>query len=302
MKREGMQSFTADQVRLGFIGVGAMGSRIVKRLRDRGYQAAVYDSDQNRAAKLSENGAYVASSLKELAEHADVILSCLPNDEAVRSVYFAEGGVFAAATDKVVLEMTTVSPHTSRELHDEGAHRGIEVVDVPIVGSTSAVEQGTITLLAGGDIAVFQAAKPIFGVLAQRYFLVGPSGSGTSMKLVVNTILGIGMQAIAEAIALGEAEGLDRKMLFNVLSQTAMVAPIHKGKLESAEHGDYSSQFAVGMMNKEFRLILEIAKSSNLELPATTAAFQVNAAAFKEDPAADFSCVVRYMEKMEKAA
>ena len=302
MKSESMESFTADRVRLGFIGLGAMGSRLVKRLRDRGYQVAVYDSDPNRAWKLSDDGALVAENLRELSEHADVILSCVPNDDAVRCVYFGRAGVFASTSNKVVLEMSTISPHTSRQLHDEGARRGIEVIDVAISGSTPAVEQGTITLLVGGDAAVFEAAKPIFDVLAQRYFLMGPSGSGTSMKLVVNTILGIGMQAIAEAVALGEAEGLDRKVLFSVLSQTAVVAPAHKGKLERAEDDDYSSQFAVGMMNKDFRLILEIAESENLEMPAAAAAFQVNSAAFKEDPDADFSSVVRYMEKADKAA
>ena len=297
-----MQSFTADRVRLGFIGVGAMGSRLVKRLLDRGYRVAVYDSDLNRAAKLAEYGAFVAGSVRQLAEHADVILSCLPNDEAVRSVYFGEEGVFAATSDKVVLEMSTVSPRTSREVHGEGPHRGIEVMDVAISGSTAAVEQGTITLLAGGDAAVFEAAKPIFDVLAKGYFLMGPSGSGTSMKLVVNAILGTSMQAIAEAIALGEAEGLDRRALFNVLSQTAVIAPAHKGKLERAEHDDYSSQFGVGLMNKDFGLILETAKSSNLELPATAAAFQVNSAAFREDPEADFSFVVQHMERELKSS
>jgi 3-hydroxyisobutyrate dehydrogenase-like beta-hydroxyacid dehydrogenase len=117
------------------------------------------------------------------------------------------------------------------------------------------------------------------------------------MKLVVNTILGISMQAIAEAVALGEAQGLNRKQLLTVLAQTAVVPPAHKGKLAKAEHDDYSPQFGVGLMNKDFRLILETAKASNLVLPATTAAFEVNSAAFKEDPGADLSSVIRHMEK-----
>jgi 3-hydroxyisobutyrate dehydrogenase-like beta-hydroxyacid dehydrogenase len=192
--------------------------------------------------------------------------------------------------------MSTISPQTSREMYAEGAKHCIDVMDVAISGSTPAVEQGTVTLLAGGNPELFEAAAPIFDALASQYFLMGPSGAGTSMKLVVNTILGVGMQAIAEAIALGDGEGLDRKRLLNVLSQTAVVAPAHKGKLASAERDDYNPQFAVGLMNKDFRLILETAKASNLTLPATTAAFEVNSAAFEEDPAADLSSVIRYME------
>src|SRR5439155_11501794 len=130
-----------------------------------------------------------------------------------------------------VLEMSTITPNTSRELHALGTKLGVNVMDVAISGSTPAVEQGTVTLLAGGDPEVFQAAGPIFRTFASHSFLMGPAGSGTSMKLVVNTVLGVGMQAIAEAIALGEAAGIDRNRLLEILSQTAVVATAHAGKL-----------------------------------------------------------------------
>jgi 3-hydroxyisobutyrate dehydrogenase-like beta-hydroxyacid dehydrogenase len=293
-----MKPFTADNAKLGFVGAGAMGSRIVRRLLDHGYQVAVYDRDRNKAVALLPYRASVADSLAELAETSDVILSCLTNDSSVRNVYVGRDGVLAATRPgKVVLEMSTVLPHTSRELHAQGAQRGVKVMDVAISGSTPAVEQGTITLLAGGDAELFQAAQPIFQVLASHYFLMGPAGSGASMKLVANTLLGVGMQAIAEAVALGEAEGIDRKRLLEVLSQTAVVAPAHVGKLARAEHDDYTSQFGVGLMNKDFRLILDVAGSSNLRLPATASAFEINSAALKEDPSADFSSVIRYMER-----
>jgi 3-hydroxyisobutyrate dehydrogenase-like beta-hydroxyacid dehydrogenase len=293
-----MQPFTADNVKLGFIGAGAMGSRIVRRLLDHAYQVAVYDRDRNKATALLPYSASVAGSLAELAENADVILSCLTDDSAVRNVYLGREGVLAVSRrGKVVLEMSTVSPHLSRELHSQGAERGVRVMDVAISGSTPAVEQGSITLLIGGDAELFQAAQPIFQVLASHYFLMGPSGSGTAMKLVANTLLGVGMQAVAEAVALGEAEGIDRKRLLQVLSQTAVVAPAHVGKLAKAEHDDYTPQFGVGLMNKDFRLILEVAGLSHLTLPATGAAFEINSAALKEDPNADFSSVIRHMEK-----
>ena len=293
-----MKSFTADQVSLGFVGVGAMGSRIVRRLRDRDYQVSVYNRNRSKALVLLTYGASVAESLVELEMSADVILSCLTDDDAVRNVYFGNDGILAGSRPgQVVLEMSTISPDTSRELHAQGAKRGVTVMDVAISGSTLAVEQGTIRLLVGGDSELFRAAEPIFQALSSHYFLMGPSGSGTSMKLVVNALLGIGMQAIAEGVALGEAEGLDRSRLLYVLSQTAVVPPAHLGKLERVEHDDYSPQFGVGLMNKDFRLILEAARSSNLNLPATDAAFEMNSAAFEEDPGADLSSVIRHMGK-----
>ena len=293
-----MKLFTADQVGLGFVGVGAMGSRIVRRLLDHGYDVAVYDRNKKNALALSPFGASVAGNLAELAAKADVILSCLTDDDAVRNVYLGPGGILEnAGPGKAVLEMSTISPETSRQVHDEGAKQSVDVMDVAISGSTPAVEQGTVTLLAGGDAELFEAAEPIFHALASQYFLMGPSGAGTSMKLVVNTILGISMQAIAEAIAVGEAEGLDRMRLLGVLAQTAVLPPAHKGKLARAARDDYEPQFGIGLMNKDFRLILDAAKAADLVLPATTAAFEVNSAAFKEDPDADLSSVIRHMEK-----
>ncbi len=279
--------------------MGAMGSRLAIRLHDHGYTMAVYDRDLNKAEALLPDGIAVMEKLAELAAHVNVILSCLTNDDAVRSVYLGDGGVLAfAQPGTVVLEMSTVSPSTSRELQAEAANHGIHVMDVAISGSTPAVEAGTVTLLAGGDPELFEAAEPILRALSAHYFLMGPSGSGTSMKLVVNTLLGVGMQAVAEAIALGESSGLDRNRLLEVLSQTAVVAPAHVGKLARAERDDYSPQFGVGLMNKDFGLVLDAARSSNLPLPATAAAFKVNSAALKEDPSADFSSVIRHMEKL----
>jgi len=292
-----MKSFTAAEVSLGFIGIGAMGSRLVRRLRDHGYPVTVYNRSRSKAEALLPYGVSVAESLAQLGTSADVILSCLSDDDAVRNAYFGSDGILAGSRPgKVVLEMSTISPETSRELHAQAAKHGVNVMDVAISGSTPAVEQGTVRLLVGGDAEMFQAAEPIFQALTTHYFLMGPSGAGTSMKLVVNTLLGVGMQAIAEGVALGEAEGLERNRLLYVLSQTTVVPPAHLGKLVRIEHDDYSPQFGVGLMNKDFRLVLEAARSSNLQLPATAAAFEVNYAAFKEDPDADLSSVVRHME------
>jgi 3-hydroxyisobutyrate dehydrogenase len=293
-----MKFLTADQVTLGFVGMGAMGSRLARRLRANGYEVTVYDRNHSKAAALVQCGASMTTSLGELAASADVILSCLTDDEAVRNVYLEHDGVLAVARPgTVVLEMSTISPETSRQLHAEGTKRNVNVMDVAISGSTLAVEKGTITLLAGGGAELFHAAEPIFRALATQYFLMGPSGSGTSMKLVVNTLLGVGMQAIAEAIALGETAGIERQRLLKVLSQTAVVAPAHIGKLARVERDDYSPQFGIGLMNKDFRLILEEAQSSNISLPATKAAFQINGDAVKADPHADFSAVILEMER-----
>jgi len=294
-----MKNLTANQTKLGFIGLGNMGSRIAQRLVDHGYSTSVYDKNPALAQAIAARGGIVATSIPDLASTVDVVLSCLTNDEAVRSVYTGTEGVFSAAQPgTVVLEMSTIAPNTSRELHNLGAAAGIEVLDVAISGSTPAVEQGTLTLLAGGDEELFSAAEPIFRALAKRYFLLGGAGAGTAMKLVVNTLLGVGMQAIAEAVVLGEKIGLDRQRLLQVLSQTAVIAPAHLGKLASTMVNDYHPQFPLRLMNKDFELILSAATEGHVRMPATEAAFSVNSEELAGGEEEDFSAVLRRMEEV----
>jgi 3-hydroxyisobutyrate dehydrogenase-like beta-hydroxyacid dehydrogenase len=193
--------------------------------------------------------------------------------------------------------MSTISPEGSRELQRLGAEFGIEVLDVAISGSTPAAEQGILTLLVGGDQDLFRAAEPIFQAVARQYFLLGGSGSGTAMKLVVNTLLGVGMQAIAEAVVLGEKVGLDRQRLLEVLSKTAVIPPAHVGKLARVAINDYSPQFPLGLMNKDFRLILKAAAEAHVSMPVTEEAFRVNSEELAHHDKDDFSAVLRRMEE-----
>jgi 3-hydroxyisobutyrate dehydrogenase-like beta-hydroxyacid dehydrogenase len=194
--------------------------------------------------------------------------------------------------------MSTISPAGSRELHRLGTKHGIEVLDVAISGSTPAAEQGTLTLLVGGNEDLFFAAEPILHSVAKQYFLLGGPGSGTAMKLVVNTLLGVGMQAIAEAVVLGENAGLDRERLLAVLSKTAVVAPAHLGKLARAAAHDYSEQFPLRLMNKDFQLILDAAAQENVSMPVTEAAFHVNSDELERNSGEDFSAVLKRMEEI----
>src|SRR5271165_2177092 len=294
-----MKRLTADQVKVGFIGLGNMGSRIVQRLLDHGYQVSVYDRNRAQTEAVAAHGGVAAKNIVELARTSDVVLSCLTNDQAVQSVYSGPEGVFAAARpETVVLEMSTIAPGSSRELHNLGATCGVDVLDVAISGSTPAAEAGILTLLVGGDKELFQAAEPIFQAIAKQYLLLGGPGSGTAMKLVVNTLLGVGMQAIAEAVVLGEKAGLDRKTLLDVLSKTAVVAPAHVGKLARVATNDYSPQFPLSLMNKDFGLILRAAGKTDVSMPVTEAAFRVNSEELAAGGDEDFSAVLRRMEEV----
>src|SRR5258708_34453465 len=263
-----MKPITQENDRLGFVGVGYMGRPIARRLLESGFKLTAYDRNYSKSGGLIQYGSNVAQSLSELSSSCSVVLSCLPNDEAVLDIYRGPDGVFANAhRGSRVIDLSTVNPETSQELSRLGSEHGVEVLDVTISGSTPVAENGLLTLFGGGNKECFDAAEAIFRVIAKKYFYLGPSGSGATMKLVVNALLGIGMQAIAEGVALGEKAGLERERLLEVLSQTAVVATAHVGKLERSMKADYSPQFPIRQMNTDFGMLLNIAAAVGVTRP-----------------------------------
>jgi len=284
--------------RLGFIGLGHLGSPMARRLRTAGFPMVVYNRDNSKTNTLAALGAEVARDPAELAGQVDVVLSCVPDGAAVENVYLGPGGVLRnAKPGTLVIEMSTVAPDTSQKLYRVARELRISVVDVAVSGSAPVAEAGSLTLLGGGDRQDFDAAEAIFAAIAKQWFYMGPSGSGVSMKIVVNTLLGIGMQAIAESVALGEALGLPRDLLFDTLAKTAVVSPVQVGKLGSTKRHDYTPQFPIRLMHKDFSLALGAATRAGLSLPAAEAAAAVNAAETANDGEEDFSAVVRWMEQ-----
>ena len=298
-----MNAVTQEKDKLGFIGIGFMGHPIARRLLESGFQLMAYDRDRRKAAELIQYGGSVAQSVAEVSSTCNVVLTCLPSDQVVLDIYRGSDGVFAnVRPGSLVIDMSTGYPDTSQILSNLGSQHSVEVLDVTISGSTPVAEKGLLTLFGGGNKECFDGAESIFRAIAHQYFYLGPSGSGAKMKLVVNTLLGIGMQAIAEAIALGEKAGLDRKRLLEVLAQTAVIAPAHVGKLQRAIAGDYSPQFPIRLMGKDFGLILNLAAAVGARMPATKASSEINTQQSEQGEEQDFSAVILQMEKYAQVA
>jgi 3-hydroxyisobutyrate dehydrogenase len=282
--------------RIGFLGLGLMGSRLTRRLHSSGWKVQAWNRSPDAASSLARDGVVISSSIAKLVADSDVILSSLANDEAVRSVYFDNSGVFSSAKPgTVILEMSTISPELSRLLHQEASIRGIELLDLAISGSTPAVEAGTITLLAGGDPDIFQKCTPIYEALAKQWFLIGPASSGIRMKLVVNLLLGVDMQAIAEAVSLGEHLQIDRNVLLDVLSKTTVIPPAFGGKVQKIKDNDYSPEFPLRLMSKDMDLVMEAAKASGADLPAARVAQSVLASNLSSNGDEDLSAITPFM-------
>ena len=294
-------------MRVGFIGLGAMGSRMASRLVAAHHDVVVYNRTPERARPLEQRGAKVAATPKQLAAGTDIVFSSVANDAALEQVMFGPDGALAGArAGTIVVEMSTVNPRASRRLHEAARSKGVAVLDAPVSGSTVQAEQGQLVMFVGGEEDVYQSCQPILAVLGSKTFYLGPSGAGATMKLCVNTLLGLGVQALAEAIALGVKAGLPRERFLQVLGETAVVSPSQKSKLENARKDDYPAAFALRLMFKDFGLIVETAMELSVAMPATAAAVQVAAAEHARQVAAhsdeDFSVVVRAMERLAGVA
>ena len=290
-------------MRVGFIGLGAMGTRMAGRLLAAPHDLVVYNRTPERTRLLEQRGAKVAATARGLAAGVDIVFSSVANDAALEQVMFGPDGALAGTrAGTLVVEMSTVNPRTSRRLHEAARIKGVSVLDAPVSGSTVQAEQGQLVIFVGGEEDVYHRCQPILAVLGSKTFYLGPSGAGATMKLCVNTLLGLGVQALAEAVALGVKAGLPRERFLQVLGETAVVSPSQKAKLENVRKDEYPPAFALRLMFKDFGLIVETAMELSVPMPATAAAVQVAAAEHARQLAAhideDFSVVVRAMERL----
>ena len=284
---------------LGFIGLGAMGSRIAERLQRAGHSMTVYDRNAKRVEALAAKGAAAARTPAEVAARSEIVLSCVADDSAVEEVLLGRHG--ALEQDRpgmLVVDLSTVSPATSRLVADAARAKGAAFVDAAMSGSTPQAEQGALVVFAGGEPSAIERARPILDAFSKTVFHMGQAGAGSTMKLVVNTLLGAGLQILAEALALGEKAGIDRKRLAEVLGETAVISPAQRGKLANAVANEFPSTFPARLMYKDFNLILAHAATLAVPMPTAAVAAQLCAAQDARGPDEDFSATIRLMRQL----
>jgi 3-hydroxyisobutyrate dehydrogenase-like beta-hydroxyacid dehydrogenase len=283
-------------VKLGFIGLGLMGSRLTERLHVSGWKVQAWNRSPEPARAMSQKGIRIAASVEKLVADSDVVLSSLANDAAVYSVYCDTAGILSAAKPgTIVLEMSTISPQLSHLMHKDASNQGVRLLDLAISGSTPAVEAGTITLLGGGDRDTFEQCTPLYESIAKQWFWMGPGSSGVQMKLVVNLLLGLGMQAIAEAVSLGEHLELNRDVLLDVLSKTAVIPPAFVGKFQKIKNNDYSPEFPLRLMSKDMDLVMETAAAAGANVPAARVAQSVLASNLSSNGDLDLAAITPFV-------
>jgi 3-hydroxyisobutyrate dehydrogenase len=280
-----------------------MGSRIARRLVDAGYPLGVYNRTPDKAVALAERGARVYDSPRQLATDADTVLSMLADDAAVEQVMLGPDGIVVAArSGATIIDLSSVHPDTSRRLASAARLRNIAVLDAAVSGSTPQAEDGSLVMFVGGDRAVYERSRPVLDIIGDHIFYLGPSGAGATMKLVVNGLLGVGIQAIAEALVLGQRAGLDKTALLDVLQQTAVLTPGQKRKLENVRSGEYPVEFPLRLMFKDLLNVVRLGGQRAVPTPTIAAALQMFAVEQAKGVEEDFSAIIRTMAELAGAS
>jgi 3-hydroxyisobutyrate dehydrogenase-like beta-hydroxyacid dehydrogenase len=282
---------------VAIVGTGRMGSSMARALARSGASLVLYNRTPERAATLAtelRGGTRVVASPREAAATADVTITMLANDEAVRSAFLGPDGLAAGAhPGSVLVDMSTVMPDTIRSVETAVRARGAGILDAPVSGSIALATAGTLTLMVGGTVEDLDRARPVLEAVSSTIFHLGPLGSGSAMKLAVNTLI-FGLNgALAEGLVLAEAAGVDRALAYEVFAASAAGAP-YVGYKQAAfvEPDSTPVGFSLELAEKDLRLITDFAAALGVDMPqARTNLALVREASIEGRADNDFSTV-----------
>jgi 3-hydroxyisobutyrate dehydrogenase-like beta-hydroxyacid dehydrogenase len=265
---------------IGFVGLGAMGSRIAGRLLDAGHVVYGTNRTPSRANPLIERGLIWSDSPRQVAEQAEVIFSMVTDSAALEAITHGPDGILAGLRPgSAYVDMSTVSPATSRELAELVHNLGAVMLDAPVSGSVTAAEQGTLVIMVGGDAQAFARAEPVLLHLGQTVTHVGANGQALMMKLAVNISLAAQMIAFSEGVLLAERGGIERKLAIEVLSSSAVGSPMLRARGPLLLDPPDEAWFDVELMQKDVGLALEQGRSLQVPLPSAAIANELLTAA-----------------------
>ncbi len=257
--------------KVAFLGLGVMGYPMAGHLAQAGHRVAVYNRSPAKAqAWVAEFGGRAASSPREAAAGADVVYVCVGNDADLRSVTLGADGAYAGMKAGAVLaDHTTASAEVARELYAAARQRGLHFVDAPVSGGQAGAQNGTLTIMCGGDLAAFEAARPAAMAYARAITRIGDSGAGQLAKMVNQVAVAGVIQGLAEAVAFGQHAGLDMNLVLEVIGKGAAQSwqLDNRGKTMVADKFDFG--FAVDWMRKDLGLVLDEARRNGARMPLT---------------------------------
>jgi 3-hydroxyisobutyrate dehydrogenase len=265
--------------RAGFVGLGIMGLPMARNLLKAGFQVTVWNRTPGRADELAAEGATVAASPAEVARASEVTVSCVSDSPDVEAIALGPDGVIEGASPgSIYIDCSTISPAVARAVAGRLAEAGVQMLDAPVSGGDVGAQQGTLSIMVGGEADAFERSRPVFEAMGKTIVHVGPSGSGQVVKLCNQIAGGLHLLAMSEAIALCRSAGVDPARMLEAVSAGAGSSWMLQNLAPRVLQDDYRPGFMVRLQQKDLRLVLDAARETHAVLPGTALVHQLFAA------------------------
>ncbi len=275
---------------VGFVGLGSMGAAMASRLLEGGYGMRVWNRSSDKAVDLVGAGATLVATPRDAATDADFVFVSVADDSALEAVLAVPDGVFAGMGRGVLINTSTVAPEVAREVAATAAASGARALDVGVLGNAAHAATGQLRLFAGGDADTLERCRPLLELLGKEVVHIGAVGAGMQLKLALNLVMGLEMQAMSEAVAFGVACGLPRQAVLGAIAGSGFSSPVMSFKSRRMIAGSYQGpDFRLRLMAKDLGLVVEGCAQMGLDLPMTASAFDAHARAV-DDGLGDLDC------------
>ncbi len=285
--------------RVGLIGLGLMGAPMGANLLKAGFPLVVWNRTAEKARRLVDEGALFGKSPEDVASQCDVLLTIVSDPSALEEVLWGKDGALAGLKrGSALIDSSTVSPALARKIAQACAQKSIDFLDAPVTGGTWGAEKGELVFMIGGKKETLERVEPVLQALGKRFFLLGPNGAGQTVKLAMNLILALQVEALAEGLELVTSSGVEPTKLIEVLQSSMGRAPVLDVKAPVILKRDFTPSFPLRLMHKDIRLAMELAKENGIELPAGAAAYQAYSAVKARAKAdVDYAAIASYWKK-----
>jgi 2-hydroxy-3-oxopropionate reductase len=288
---------------IAFIGLGIMGKPMAANLLEAGHTVVVHNRSREAVDELAAAGADTASSPRDAAERGEVVITMLPDSPDVEAVVLGDDGVAAGVSEGMLyVDMSTIAPTTSREIHQALEEKGVEAVDAPVSGGQPAAESGDLSIMAGGSAEAVERARPMLEVLGKSVTHIGPPGAGQVAKAANQVVVALTIQAVAEALTLARHAGVDagkvREALLGGLAQSKILE-MHGERMLS---GEFEPGFRLSLHRKDLAIALDTAREEGVPLLATAQAAEVmNSLLARRDGDKDHAAMIEFYAELDEA-
>jgi 3-hydroxyisobutyrate dehydrogenase-like beta-hydroxyacid dehydrogenase len=291
---------------VGLMGLGLMGAPMGLNLLKAGFPLVVWNRTKSKAEELVAAGAKLGADPRGVAEQVDVLITIVSDPPALEEVLFGAQGAAATSAGALgalrpgatLIDSSTVSPDLARRVAAACAERGVDFLDAPVTGGTWGAKKGELVFMVGGKAEVLERVKPVLEAMGKKFPLLGPNGAGQTVKLGMNLLLALQVDAFAESLMLVTSAGVAAEKLMEVFQASMARSGVLDMKAPLMVKGEFPASFPLRLMHKDVRLALELARQFGVELPCGAAAYETYSAVLgssEDDP--DFSAVVRYWKR-----